>query len=143
MLNFDLGGVDDLGMSVSFQRKYAIGVAAFGAALIAVLATQAVPFPTVFHAVLVIFVLACLGGGLFCLGLARRHRADTPRGYQRVVSGLGVFFLVIGSLAIVGLVAPSATRWTFLAIGCLLIARGIAFKIALWIVKRRDVTATD
>jgi hypothetical protein len=140
VVKLDLGGVDDLGVSVSFQRKYAIGVAAFGAALIAVLATQAVPFTTVWHAVLVIFVLACIGGGVFCLVLARRHRVDTPPGYQRVVAGLGVFFLVIGSLAIVSLVAPSSTRWTFLAIGCLLIARGVAFKIVRHVMKRRNVT---
>jgi hypothetical protein len=70
VLNFHPGRDDDLGVSVSFQRKYAIGVAAFGAALIAVLATQAVPFPTVWHAILVIFVLACVGGGVFCLALA-------------------------------------------------------------------------
>jgi hypothetical protein len=143
VLNFGLGGVDDLGVSVSFQRKYALGVAVFGAALIAVLATQAVPFPTVLHAILVIFVLVCVGSGLFCLGLARRHRADTPRGYQRVVAGLGVFFLVIGSLTIVALVAPSAARWTSLAVGCLLIARGVAFKIARHVMKRRDATAND
>jgi hypothetical protein len=142
VLNFHLGGDDDLRVSVSFRRKYAIGVAALGAALIAVLATQAVPLPTVWRAILVIFVLVCVGGGLFCLGLTRRHRADTPRGYQRVVAGLGVFFLVIGSLAFVALVEPSAARWTFLAIGCLLIARGVAFKIALHVLKRRNVTAT-
>jgi uncharacterized membrane protein YczE len=51
--------------------------------------------------------------------------------------------LVIGSLAFIALVAPSATRWTFLAIGCLLIARGVAFKIARHVMKRRNVTATD
>jgi hypothetical protein len=143
VLNFDLDGVDDLGVSVSFQRKYAIGVAACVTALVGVLATQAMPFTTVWHAILVIFVLISVGGGLVCLGLARRHRAGKPRGYQRVVAGLGVFFLVIGSLAIVALVAPPATRWTFLAIGCLLIARGIASKIAIHVMKRRNVTATD
>jgi hypothetical protein len=124
---------------MSVERKLAIAVAVYGAVVIAVLATQAVPFPTVWDAILVTFVISALGGGLFCLVLAYRHRTDMPRGFRRVVGGLGVFFLVIGSLAIVALVAPSAGRWTFLAIGSLLIARGIAFKIAFRVMKRRGV----
>ena len=125
------------------ERKIAVAGAVYGAVVIAVLATQDLPFPTVWDGIVAIFALSVFGGGVFCLVLAYRHRADMPGGLRRVVSGLGIFFLVIGSLAVVALVAPSTTRWTLLAIGCLLVARGVAFKFALRVMKRRNAAAVD
>src|SRR5260370_38259793 len=105
---------------MSGERKIAVAGAVYGAVVIAVLATQAVPFPTVWDGIVAIFALSAFGGGLFCLVLAYRHRADMPRGFRRVGRGLGGVFLFFGSLSCVALVAPSPPRGTVLVSALLL-----------------------
>jgi hypothetical protein len=142
VLNFDLISVDGHEVGTRFTRNYAIGVAALLAVAIAVLATHTVRPSIVVGVFFGVLVLNFFGVGLFCFVLAYRRRAETTRGYRRVVGGLGVFFLVIGSLAIVAVLSPSAT-WPVMTIGCLLVARGVAFKIAGRVMKHRNADATN
>ena len=142
LLNFDLGGVDGPGVGRRFTRNYAIGVAALVAVAIAALATHAVRPSIVVGAFFGVLALTFFGTGVFCFVLAYRRRAETTRGYRRLVGGLGVFFVVIGSLTIVAVLSPSAT-WPVVTIGCLFVARGVAFKIAGRVMKRRNAEASD
>jgi hypothetical protein len=125
-------------MGMSWQTKYAIGVAAYGALVITVLATRVLPFETVFAWLLVMFVLAFVGGGLFFVVLAHRRRGTTPRGLHRFTLGMAAFYLTIGVLGIVVFAVPSLGGSAFLTIGTLFIARGIAFAVARRVMKRRD-----
>jgi hypothetical protein len=128
-------------MGLSFERKVAIWFAAYGALVIGLLATQTAPLLTLFL-IFGMFVLGAIGVGLFCVVLAYRRRTTATRGLGSFVVGLGVFYLVIGSLALAAFVVPSS-RWPFMIIGFLLLARALAFSIARRVMKRRSNAAND
>jgi len=111
--------------------------------VIGLLATNAMPFLN-WYLIFGPFALGFVGLGLFCLVIARRARTDTRGGFRLFASGFGVFSLVVGSLGLVVLLAPSSSdaQWALPVVGYLLFAGWIASLIAGWIVKRRNSATT-
>jgi uncharacterized membrane protein len=128
----------------SFQAKYAVGMTAYAVIVIALLATGAVPPIAAGFFLFGGFAAVFLGAGLFILVDVYRRRAVAVPSTRWLIVGVGVFYLLIGALGCVTVVAPFTGhgKSAFLVIGLLFVARGIAARIALWVMKRRGNSTT-